>query len=229
MPLENSLLTGPALQPLSGDKPEKIVIFLHGLGADGQDLIGLAPHFANQLQNVLFLAPDAPDACDMAPFGYQWFSLQDRSYNAMLAGIESAAPKLNAFIDRQLDIYGLEAEDIALVGFSQGTMMALYTALRRNDCVAAIVGFSGALIAPEALGAEIAARPPVCLIHGDADPVVPYDAMLHAEKGLQAVDVSVETHTRPHLGHGIDQEGIRTALAFLEKHLGSNTRAHGVA
>lgn len=210
-------LTGPAIQPLSGERPKKLVVFLHGLGADGNDLISLGQVFGQVLPDVQFVSPNAPQPCDMAPFGHQWFSLQDRGYSAMLAGVEEAAPILNHFLDRQLDILGLQEEDMALIGFSQGTMMALYTALRRLDCCAGVVGYSGALIAPETLQAEIKARPPVCLIHGEDDPVVPFEAMAAAEAGLNAVDVSVETHSRAGLQHGIDPEGITIAGEFLKK------------
>lgn len=217
MSADSPTLTGPVIPPLSGDRPKKLVVFLHGLGADGQDLISLGQVFGQIMPDVQFASPDAPQPCDMAPFGYQWFSLQDRGYSAMLAGVEQAAPILNAFLDRQLEILGLTDEDLALVGFSQGTMMALYAALRRPDCCAGIVGYSGALVAPETLGAEIASRPPVCLIHGDADPVVTYEAMAAAEAGLKTAGISVETHTRTGLGHGIDPEGITIAGEFLKR------------
>lgn len=212
-------LTGPVITPLSGGRPKKLVVFLHGLGADGEDLISLGQIFGQVLPDAQFVSPNAPEPCDMAPFGYQWFSLQDRAYTAMLAGVEAAAPALNHFLDRQLEILGLNEEDMALIGFSQGTMMALYTALRRPQCCAAVVGYSGALIAPELLEAEILSRPPVCLIHGDADPVVMFDAMGAAETGLTTAGVSVESHARAGLGHGIDPEGITLAGEFLKKHL----------
>lgn len=213
-------LTGPMMKPISGERAKKLVVFLHGLGADGEDLISLGQVFGQVLPDAQFVAPNAPEPCDMAPFGYQWFSLQDRAYPVMLAGVQAAAPMLNHFLDRQLDILGLTDEDMALVGFSQGTMMALYTALRRPNCCAAVVGYSGALIAPELMEAEIRSKPPVCLVHGDADPVVVFDAMGAAESGLQAAGVSVETHARQGLGHGIDPEGITIAGEFLKKHLG---------
>lgn len=213
-------LTGPVITPLSGERPKKLVVFLHGLGADGEDLIALGQVFGQVLPDAQFVAPNAPEPCDMAPFGYQWFSLQDRAYPMMLAGVQAAAPALDHFLDRQLDILGLTDEDMALVGFSQGTMMALYTALRRPNCCAGVVGYSGALIAPELLEAEARSKPPVCLIHGDADPVVVFDAMGAAETGLRAAGLSVETHTRHGLGHGIDPEGITIAGEFLKKHLG---------
>lgn len=220
MPDNLPALTGPVIKPLSGGRAKKLVVFLHGLGADGEDLISLGQVFGQVLPDAQFVSPNAPEPCDMAPFGHQWFSLQDRGYAAMLAGVEAAAPILNHFLDRQLEILGLTDEDMALIGFSQGTMMALYTALRRPECCAAVVGYSGALIAPETLGAEIASRPPVCLIHGDADPVVTFEAMGAAEAGLKAAGVSVESHARSGLGHGIDPEGISLAGEFLKKHLG---------
>lgn len=214
----DATLTGPALPPASGGKAKQLVILLHGLGADGQDLIGLAPALARFLPDAQFVAPNAPDACDMAPFGYQWFSLQDRAYPIMLAGVSAAAPTLNRFIDRQLEVLELTDEDVAFVGFSQGTMMALYTAMRRAESAAAVVGFSGALIGPELLAAELRSKVPVCLIHGDADPVVPFGAMAAAKAGLDLAGVPVAVHTRPGLGHGIDPQGIEIAGQFLKQH-----------
>lgn len=211
-------LTGPAFPPVSGEKPKQLVVLLHGLGADGQDLIGLAPALANFLPDAQFVSPNAPEACDMAPFGYQWFSLQDRAYPVMLAGVAAAAPVLNRFIDRQLEVLELTDEDVAYVGFSQGTMMALHTSLRRAESAAAVVGFSGALIGPELLAAELRSKVPACLIHGDADPVVPFGAMAAAKAGLDLAGVPVEVHTRPGLGHGIDPEGIAIAGEFLKRH-----------
>lgn len=211
-------LTGPVIKPLSGGAAKQLVVFLHGLGADGEDLISLGQVFGQMLPDAQFASPNAPQPCDMAPFGYQWFSLQDRAYAAMLAGVEQAAPALNHFLDRQLDILGLTDENLALIGFSQGTMMALYAALRRPNCCAAVVGYSGALVAPEMLAAEITSRPPVCLIHGQEDQVVTFGAMGAAEAGLKAVGVSVECHARPRLGHGIDPEGVTIASNFLKKH-----------
>ena len=212
-------LTGSVIKPLSGGRAKKLVVFLHGLGADGEDLISLGQVFGQVLPDAQFVSPNAPAPWDMAPFGFQWFSLQDRAYTAMLAGVEQSAPILNHFLDRQLEILGLHDEDMALIGFSQGTMMALYTALRRPQCCAAVVGYSGALIAPEMLGAEIVSRPPVCLIHGEDDPVVTFEAMDAAKQGLEAANVSVEAHARQGLEHGIDPEGITIAGEFLKKHL----------
>jgi phospholipase/carboxylesterase len=213
-------LDGPVQKPLSGGKPKKIVLLLHGVGADGNDLIALAPVWARLLPDAEFVSPNAPFPCDMAPYGYQWFSLQDRSPEAILAGVRAAAPILDGFIDDLLAARGLAEKDLALVGFSQGTMMSLYTALRRERAVAGILGFSGALVGPEALPAEIRSRPRVLLVHGDADPIVPYQALAMAERSLKAAGVPVETLTCPGVEHDIDEAGLRAGAAFLKDVLG---------
>jgi phospholipase/carboxylesterase len=212
-------LSGPVLLPADGRPPRQLVVLLHGLGADGQDLIGIAPLLAQAAPGAAFIAPNAPFACDMAPYGYQWFSVLDRSPQRILDGVQIAAPILDRFLDAELGRHGLSYSHLALVGFSQGTMMSLHTGLRRPCAPAAIVGFSGRLVAPNRLAAEITARPPVLLVHGDSDPVVPPASMPEAETMLRACGVPVETHTRPGLGHGIDEEGIALAKAFLARHL----------
>jgi phospholipase/carboxylesterase len=210
-------LSGPIHKPSSGGAPRRLVILLHGLGADGNDLIGLAPVWAPLLPDAEFVSPNAPFPCDMAPYGYQWFSVQDRSPEAMLAGVRAAAPMLDAFIDDALSARGLAEKDLALVGFSQGAMMSLYVGLRRLHPVAGIVGFSGRLIGADALAAEIRGKPPVLLVHGDADAVVPFQSLAHGEAALAAHGVPVETLARPGLGHGIDEEGLRAAARFLKE------------
>src|SRR5438552_6741618 len=159
-------LSGPSRPPASGGKPRRLVILLHGLGADGNDLIGLAPYWATLLPTAEFLAPNAPFPCDMAPPGYQWYSWQQREPAAALAGVRAAAPILDAFIDEALAQRGLDESDLALVGFSQGTVMSLYVGFRRAKPIAGIVGFSGRLLAPELLESELRSRPPTLLVHG---------------------------------------------------------------
>ena len=201
--------------PAAGGKPQSLVVLLHGLGANGADLLGLAPYWAALLPHTEFIAPDAPEPCDMAPFGFQWFSLQDRSPLSMMRGVTTAAPVLDAFLDEVLAERGLDDSRLALVGFSQGTMMSLHVGLRRAAAPAGIVGYSGALLAGPELFLQIRARPPVLLVHGDADPVVSIAALDAAAIGLRAVGVTVETIRRPGLGHSIDDVGLERGGAFL--------------
>ena len=218
-----SRLTGPSRPPAGGGRPRRLVILLHGLGADGNDLIGLAPHWARLVPDAEFLSPNAPFPCDMAPYGYQWFSSQDRSREAVLGGVRAAAPILDGFIDGALATRGLSESDLALVGFSQGTMMSLFVGLRRDRPVAGIVGFSGRLLAPDLLAEELRSRPPVLLVHGTDDPLVPYSSLAEAEAALKAVDVPVETVTSLGIGHSIDNEGLRRGGLFLRNVLNGTT------
>ena len=213
-------LSGPSHKPASGGKPRQLVILLHGLGADGNDLIGLAPVWARILPDAEFVAPNAPFPCDMAPYGYQWFSVQDRSFDAVLGGVRAAAPMLDAFIDDALKARGLADKDLALVGFSQGTMMSLYVGYRRAQPIAGILGYSGRLIGGEALAEEIRSKPRTMLIHGDADPLVPFASLAMAETALKALGVPVETVARPGLAHGIDEDGLKHGARFLKTALG---------
>lgn len=209
-----TLLRGPELNAASGTT-KRLVIFLHGLGADGNDLLSLAPML--DLPDTHFMSPNAPFACDMAPYGYQWFSLQDRNPERILPEIRSAEPILNAYIDAALARFTLKPKDLALIGFSQGSMMALHTAPRRAEPIAGVVGISGALFGAERVSSEIKSRPPICLIHGTHDEVVPFVAMDAAKAALTREKLSVEAHARPRLGHGIDEEGIAITSAFLRR------------
>jgi phospholipase/carboxylesterase len=208
-------LSGPSRLPTSGGKPSRLVILLHGLGADGNDLIGLAPYWARLLPTAEFLSPNAPFPCDMAPHGYQWYSSQDRTPEAALAGVRAAAPILDAFIDDALAKRGLDDSALALVGFSQGTVMSLYVGFRRNHPVAGIVGFSGRLLAPELLANDLRSRPPTLLVHGTDDPLVPYTALAEAETALKGAKIPVETVSSVGIGHSIDEEGLRRGGLFL--------------
>jgi phospholipase/carboxylesterase len=212
-------LSGPSLPPLSGNI-KRIVVLLHGVGANGDDLIGLAPLMQEALPDTLFIAPNAPEAYDLAPFGYQWFSLRDRNPMHMLAGVQNAAPILNAYVDSLLQAHTLSPAQLALVGFSQGTMTGLYSALRRNAPIAGMVGFSGAMIGADVPAHPFTSKPPICLIHGEEDSVVPFSALAQAKQILSRAQVVCETHARPHLGHSIDPEGIAIALYFLRECFG---------
>ena len=213
-------MIGPHVPPASGGKPKQLLVFLHGVGADGNDLIGLAPLFARRLPDAEFLSPNAPYAFDMAPYGRQWFSLQQLSNATALAGVKKATPILNAYLDRELAARGLTNGDLALIGFSQGTMMSLHVSLRRTEPIAAVVGYSGRVIAPELLGRELKSRPPVLLVHGDADPVVPFISMRFGEEALAGEGIEVRAISRPGLGHGIDDEGLTAGIDFVARAFG---------
>jgi phospholipase/carboxylesterase len=208
-------LTGPSYGPASGNPPKQLVVLLHGRGADGNDLIGLAPMLAGDLPDALFLAPDAPDPCEGAPFGLQWFSLMDRAPANIAAGVRSVAPAIDAFLDHHLQRLGLTDADMALFGFSQGCMMALHVSVRRTSAPAAVLGYSGMLAAADSLADEITVRPPVLLVHGEADEIVSHAALDIAETALRGAGVSVEAVSRPGLGHGIDDDGVRRAIEYL--------------
>jgi len=201
--------------------PSQIIFLLHGVGSNGQDLIQLAPYMAAKLPDALFISPDAPFACDMAPVGFQWFSLQDRSPAMLQAGIETTMPILQKFIQQQCARFDLPLTKAALVGFSQGTMMSLYTAPRLPETLAAVLGFSGALFGEQDIIAKPDAykKPPIYLAHGQADDVVPVAAYDHAYAALKQAGFTVDGHTTPQLPHSIDEEGIEKGSAFLQKAL----------
>jgi phospholipase/carboxylesterase len=200
-----------------------LVVFLHGYGADGADLLGLADVLAPHLPGVAFVAPDAPEHCAGGGFGFQWFPIPwlDGSPQALAeAGLDAAAVDLNAFLDARLDAEGLTPDRLVLVGFSQGAMMSLHVALRRNRPVAGVVAISGRLLRPEALAAEISARPPVLLMHGDQDAVVPFEDMGKAGDALVGAGVATYGHVMQGTGHGIAPDGLGVALGFIRERLG---------
>ncbi|GLQ05328.1 alpha/beta hydrolase [Sneathiella chinensis] len=227
--MSSAFLDGPRLSPLSGQPARQLVVLLHGYGADGDDLIQLAKIWQPQLAHAAFIAPHAPEECELTPFGRQWFSLNrydptlsrrdphaiEQALDALTPGAETAAPKIEAFLDAELERLSLGWQDLALVGFSQGTMMALYTALRHPVGPAGILGYSGALVAPGTLARDIRCKPPVCLIHGEEDDILPIAALEHARRVLQSLSVPVETTARPSLSHGIDETGLALGQRFL--------------
>jgi phospholipase/carboxylesterase len=188
------------------------VVLCHGYGSDGNDLIGLAPHWRQALPGTAFVSPNAPER--IAGAGYQWFPLSRIDPQETLRGTESAAPALNAFIDEELARLHLTGDKLALVGFSQGTMMSLYVGLRRNPVPAAIVGFSGMLVGGETLPRQEAA-PPVLLLHGDMDQVIPPQALFMSANALGSAGVPVQWHMSKGLAHGIDPTGLALAGQFL--------------
>ena len=199
-----------------------VVMFLHGYGADGNDLLGLAEPLAPHMPDTVFIAPNAPDRSMANPMGFQWFPIPwiDGSSEAAAGeGLLQAARRLDAFIDKVLADEGLSPDRLILFGFSQGTMMSLHVAPRRADAVAGIVGFSGRLMMAEALAHETLSRPPVLLIHGDADDVVPFGEMQAAANALQEAEFDVYGHVMQGTGHGIAPDGLSVALTFMKNFL----------
>jgi phospholipase/carboxylesterase len=214
-------LDGPRLEPRAGPA-KKLVVFLHGYGADGNDLIELGRVWQPLLPDAAFVSPHAPEPCSGAPTGRQWFQLTFRNPDERWRGVNAAAPILNRFLDAELARRNLPDSALALVGFSQGTMMALHVGLRRAKTPAAVVGYSGLFVLPEdteakTVAPEITSRPPVLLVHGDRDDVIPVQALLQGTQDLAELEVPTEWHISSGIAHGIDQEGLRHGGEFLAR------------
>ncbi len=209
--------------PLSGEL-RSAVVFLHGYGANGADLLGLADPLAEHMPDTMFIAPDAPENCNGSPFGFQWFPIpwiDGSSEEESREGLYRAAGDLNAFLDGIMVDYDLLPEQVMLFGFSQGTMMSLHVAPRREDAVAGIVAFSGRLLEPELLEDEVQCKPPVLLVHGDMDDVVPPQSLPEAAEALQKAGwKEVYAHIMKGTAHGIAPDGLQVALAFMRERLG---------
>lgn len=205
-------LTGPRLAPARGAATH-LVVLAHGYGADGNDLIGLAPHWQRILPGAAFVAPNAPEPCAGSPMGYQWFPILRLDPDEMRRGVESAAPILDAFLDEELARHNLPPERLALVGFSQGTMLSLHVGLLRAVKPAAIIGYSGLLAGePPQLGTD---TPPILLVHGDRDPMIPADALFHSAGTLGRAGAAVQWHLSSGIGHSIDEQGLILGGLFL--------------
>jgi len=225
-------LDGPHFHPENGEI-NSLIIFLHGFGADGQDLMGLAPFFAQHFPQTAFYAPNGPQPCEISPFGRQWFSLtrydpdylrrqpatQATAFENMYKGAEEAAPALQTYIDGLQEKHRLTANKIALIGFSQGTMMALHLGFRQHTPYAALVGFSGALVGAGHLKADKTNDCPTLLVHGEADDMLPVHSVDLAAQGLKTADITADIIKRPHLPHAIDQEGCQAAVRFLQNYM----------
>lgn len=214
-------IDGPRLAPKSG-KADALVVFLHGYGADGRDLIDLGQQWQNWLPNVAFVSPHAPEPCGMSPIGRQWFPLTMRDPSERWRGVVGARPSLDAFLDEELQRLNLTPDRLALVGFSQGTMMALHTGLRRAISPAAILGYSGVLVGPEHL-AEATGNPKILLVHGDRDEVIPLDALFMSADALGKAEIPCQWHLSFGIGHGIDGGGLRHGGLFLAQSLYDRT------
>ncbi|MBV8429088.1 MAG: prolyl oligopeptidase family serine peptidase [Hyphomicrobiales bacterium] len=212
-------LDGPRLAPRSGD-PRQLIVLLHGYGADGKDLIELGRQWQRHLPQAAFVAPNAPERVPMSPVGRQWFALTMREPGERWKGVTHAQPALDAFLDAELQRHALAPSALALVGFSQGTMMALHCGLRREAAPVAIVGYSGLLVLEpgkgrESLKSEARSKPPILLVHGEADDLIPASALFESAEVLAAAGIPCEWHLAPRLGHGIDAEGLRQGGEFI--------------
>jgi phospholipase/carboxylesterase len=222
-------LNGPRITPRSRGPARQLVIFLHGYGADGNDLIELGRIWQTLMPDAAFVSPHAPEPCAQSPAGRQWFSLSFREKNERWVGVNKVAPTLDRFIDEELKRHDLPESALALVGFSQGTMTALHVGLRRPAPPAAIVGYSGMFVLPESgsksdamtnVAKDIKARPPVLLVHGDRDDLIPPQALFISAQCLANLDIPTEWHMAGGVGHGIDQEGLRHGGEFLARRFG---------
>jgi len=222
----SAALDGPRV-PAAG-KTSQLVVFLHGYGADGNDLIELGRQWRGLMPEAAFVSPHAPERSPAAPMGRQWFALSNRPPDDAAGGDErwkgavKARDGIDAFLDAELARLGLDDSKLALVGFSQGAMMALHVGLRRPRAPAAILGFSGLLIGPERLSEATArdahgAPPPILLIHGDQDPLIPFEAMFMAAEALAQASIPTQWHLSLGIGHGIDGEGLRQGGLFLAR------------
>ncbi len=212
----NVKLSGPMIAP-EGGNPDRLVVLLHGYGSDGNDLISLAQFWQKDMAKALFVAPNAPQKCDINPMGYQWFALDTDREMSRLSGSKKAGAALNEFLNDLWRQTGLGPKDTLLVGFSQGAMMALDVGLRLEEALLGIVSFSGALIEEEDLPSHIRSRPPVCLVHGLADDVVPANLSEKATKILNDLNVRVAPFMEPGVGHTISMNGLGFAVAFVRE------------
>lgn len=204
-------LTGPEIVP---DTVNSAIVLCHGYGSNGQDLHGISQQIHSQFPDTAFLSPNAPEACPGSPGGYQWFALPELTQNVRDEGTQRAAPVLNAYLDHVQQRFGLPGEKVALLGFSQGTMMSLHVGLRR-PC-AGILGYSGAMAAPAQLKHEIHKPVPVMLIHGTHDQVLPIPLMFQAMGALEANDIPVSHHISHNVPHSIGPDGLQKGVAFLK-------------
>lgn len=214
------MLDGPRLAPASGGKARSLVVLLHGYGSNGDDLIGLAQAIRPMLPDTAFVAPNAPSRLPHMAAAYQWWPIETFSMAERSAGAQAAAPGIDAFLDHELTANNLTDDRMLLVGFSQGTMMALHVGLRRPKALAAIIGFSGMLVAPERLAGEVQSKPPVLLIHGTADDVVPFRSLELAAETLGAAGIPIETHISPGVGHTVAPDGLAVATNFARRTVG---------
>jgi phospholipase/carboxylesterase len=214
------MLAGPSLKPRSGKKPKKLIILLHGLGADGNNLMDIAGVLNRFIPDTYFICPDAPHPYYQGMAGYQWLnSIRSATYEDTISQLNVVEKTLNDFIDKQLERFGLNESDLSVIGFSQGTIVSLHSLVRRKKPVSLVVGFSGALVGPELLTEEVVSKPPILLIHGEEDDILPVERMHEAHEALNKQGFDVEKYAYPNLAHSIGQEGFEIATNKLLERL----------
>jgi phospholipase/carboxylesterase len=220
-------IDGPRMPPARGGRPEALVLLLHGYGSNGADLISLAPYWAKALPGAAFVSPNAIEPVPQVPGGYQWFAIADLDPQLMEPGVRMAAQSVDRFIDRELEKYGLDDSRLALVGFSQGTMVALHVGLRRARQPAAILGYSGVLVSAKSLKEQMRVKPPILLVHGERDPTIPMPFMLESAEALAAAGHGAQWHISYGVPHSIGPDGLELGGAFLATHLKPPSLAAG--
>ncbi|MGE3301787.1 MAG: alpha/beta hydrolase [Hyphomonadaceae bacterium] len=210
------LIDGPRLPPAKGAKAQALIVLLHGYGSNGDDLISLAPYWSRALPYAQFIAPNAPESVPGAPMGYQWFPIARIDPHAMTRGAESAAATIESFLERECARYRVDARDVALVGFSQGAMMALHVGLRSTRTPACVLAYSGMLTGAASLKSEAKSKPPILLVHGERDDRIPLSSMFDAADALCDAGLSAQWHISYGLGHSIGQDGLELGEAFLK-------------
>ena len=199
-------------------EPNSLVVLLHGIGADAFDLIPLAKYWALTLKKTKFYSLHAPYTYRLAPFGKQWFDLEDRDQTRILKEIELVKPMIITFLKKKLKDYNLQYKDLILVGFSQGTMVALNLTLTMKEEVRGFLGYSGGVILTKSGKIKIISKPNICLVHGKNDEVVPKKMMETTKIILKDNKIDVDTHLIENLGHSIDQKGLEIGQNFLVKY-----------
>ena len=219
----SKIIDGPRVKAHSG-KCRQLVVFINGYGADGADLVEIGRQWRGFLPDAEFVAPNAPERCSMSPMGRQWFPLTMRDPEERWRGVVAAKPTLDAFLDAELSRLGLTEHSLALVGFSQGTMMALHTGLRRINAPRAILGYSGVLVEPLQNSDPVIVRhqqpPAVLLVHGEEDELIPVEALMMSANALAENNVPTQWHLSAGLGHGIDNAGLVHGALFLAQSFG---------
>ena len=217
--MTNYNLDFTSILPLSKNKPKQIIVLCHGYGGDGKDISSLAVHWQRFLPDAIFLCPNAPEVCNVNPQGYQWFDLTTEEEEVILEKSLIAEEKLNTFLDQALNNFQLETSNLALVGFSQGSMMSIQVGLKKKEEINCLIGYSGKIINKKNLSDNINSKPKIFLMHGTNDTIVPPTHLLEAKEYLNKCGIKIKTKLFKNCEHKIPVEGSSLGLGFLKKNL----------